>query len=340
MTGFLGTHGIDAHELRTISVPLVNHHHLELATRPPQTSLLTGYMRVTELEPGMHLRLADIHDHFGLTTRAELPAGVKIALVVSGHARVKYGRQDAELGPSGSSVGLVSILPTPDRFVRQGRIDGHERTITLSLTPQWLAQRGLGRLLEPGHRGTPRLIHWTPSDTLLSTAQGLFSPSPTDRSAPLYHLHLSGFALTLASEALKHTQAIEQSAIDEPAASRRRLDPRLAKLMALIDSGQARKSTQAELARQLGMSLSNLQRRFRDQCGEALGHYLRRHALGVAREALVRERVSVEIAAELAGYTSASNFTTAFRREFGITPSDCRAATQQARLSIPGRPRP
>lgn len=334
MTGSLGTHGINARELRSISVPLVNHHHLELSAEFHQTSLLTGDMRVTELEPGMHLRLADIHDHFGLTTRAELPAGVKIALVVSGHARVTYGRQDAELGPGGSSLGLVSIMPVADRFVRQGRVDGHERTITLSLTPHWLDQRGLGRLLASGHRGAPRLVHWTPSDTLFSTAHSLFSIAPTDRSDPLYHMHLNGFALALASEALKHAQAGEQSRIDGPAAFRVRRDPRLARLMTLIDSGQARQATQAELARRLGMSLSNLQRRFRDQCGEALGHYLRRHALGAARDALVRDRVGVELAAELAGYTSAPNFATAFRREFGMTPSDCRAAAQDTQLSI------
>lgn len=101
-------------------------------------------------------------------------------------------------------------------------------------------------------------------------------------------------------------------------------DHQLVRLKTLIDNGSARSATQADLARYLGMSLSNLQRRFRAQHSEALGHYIRRYYLGVAKEALIRDQASVETAADLAGYTSAPNFATAFRREFGITPRDCR----------------
>lgn len=106
-------------------------------------------------------------------------------------------------------------------------------------------------------------------------------------------------------------------------------DRQLNRLMGLIDSGLARSVTQTDLAQHLGISLSNLQRRFRGQYGEALGHYIRRYYLGMARDALIRNQATVETAAELAGYTSAPNFATAFRREFGITPRDCRAAARR-----------
>ena len=62
----------------------MNHQQLEIPAQRA-TSLLTGYMKVTELEPGMRLP-GGCTDHFGLTSRAELPAGVKIALVVDGAA--------------------------------------------------------------------------------------------------------------------------------------------------------------------------------------------------------------------------------------------------------------
>lgn len=107
----------------------------------------------------------------------------------------------------------------------------------------------------------------------------------------------------------------------------------LVRLKSMLDSGLARSATQADLAQQLGMSLSTLQRRFRAQHGEALGQYLRRYYLGMAREALVRDQASVETAADLAGYTSAPNFATAFRREFGITPRECRSSARRAFIS-------
>jgi AraC-like DNA-binding protein len=41
-----------------------------------------------------------------------------------------------------------------------------------------------------------------------------------------------------------------------------------------------------------------------------------------AREALERDGMSVAQAAYIAGYTSAANFATAFRRFFGTTPEN------------------
>jgi AraC-like DNA-binding protein len=43
-----------------------------------------------------------------------------------------------------------------------------------------------------------------------------------------------------------------------------------------------------------------------------------------ARQALEQEGRSVGEAADIAGYTSAANFATAFKRHFGITPRQCR----------------
>ncbi len=48
------------------------------------------------------------------------------------------------------------------------------------------------------------------------------------------------------------------------------------------------------------------------------------HRLLRARQALEQEGRSVGEAADIAGYTSAANFATAFKRHFGITPRQCR----------------
>lgn len=325
MTGSTATQQIDARELREVSAPLVNHQHLDVRSPDERSALLTGYMKVTELEPGMRLRLANVQDLFGLTSRAELPAGIKIAMVVEGAARVSYGHQEAKLGPASTSAGLVVVMPSPDEFIRHGRPGGRERTLTLSLTPQWLARHGLGQCLSQQQTSKPQLCHWTPSDNLLQIAWQLFASSSSERSDPIHHLELSGFALSLAAEALTEANTgIRFATASTATIGMETPDRRLSRLMGLIDSGWARNATQADLAQHLGMSLSNLQRRFRAHYGETLGYYLRRYYLGIARDALIRNRISVEAAADLAGYTSAPNFATAFRREFGISPRDCR----------------
>jgi len=339
VTELASIHRIDAKKLRELSAPLVNHQRLDVTFSGEPTALLAGYMKVTELEPGMRLRIADVQDLCGLTSRAELPAGIKIALVVEGAARVQYGQQETELGPAARSAGLVVVMPSPGAFVRHGRHGGSERTVTLSLSPQWMMHRGLGQVLQGQNGDTPQLRHWSPSKELHSAARQLFTPASAERNSHIYHMQLSGFALSLAAEALAETNAgngisgdlAEHMGTEKP-------DYRIARLMSLIDSGVARTATQEELAQRLGMSLSNLQRRFRAQYGVALGHYLRRYYLNKTREALIRDQVSVETAAEMAGYTSAPNFATAFRREFGVTPSQCRTAARQ--LAFPGRAKP
>jgi len=48
--------------------------------------------------------------------------------------------------------------------------------------------------------------------------------------------------------------------------------------------------------------------------------YIRQRNLERAMVALDRDRISVKEAAFLAGYSSAANFSTAFRKAFGRTP--------------------
>ncbi|MEM7206778.1 MAG: AraC family transcriptional regulator [Pseudomonadota bacterium] len=52
--------------------------------------------------------------------------------------------------------------------------------------------------------------------------------------------------------------------------------------------------------------------------------WLRRQRLALAFNALTLEGTSVTRAAEIAGYQSSTNFSTAFRKEYGYPPSHCR----------------
>ncbi|MBZ5486591.1 helix-turn-helix transcriptional regulator [Halomonas aquamarina] len=316
-------HEISAADLRTLSAPLVKRQRLEAPAWDQRSAPLTGRMWVAEIEPGMQLRLADVQDRFGLTSQAVLPAGVKIALVMGGTARVRYGASETRLGVDASHCGLLVILPAAASFTRLGQAGVSERTLTLTLSPHWLDRHGYRELLTCTE-GAPTLSHWTPSSGLFALALRLFS---TDEKAPhdtAARLQLAGLATMLAGEAL--------ACLPRPyprSKAPTMPDHRLARLMHLIDSGQAKGVTQTALAKQLGMSVSTLQRRFYHQQGEALGSFLRRHHLALARNALAQQAISIDAAAALAGYTNATNFATAFKREYGIAPREYRRVHQR-----------
>lgn len=83
--------------------------------------------------------------------------------------------------------------------------------------------------------------------------------------------------------------------------------------------------TVAAIARAAGASPSALQRLFQRVEGQSLFEHVRRLRLEQARLALRSGALSVQEAGAQAGYTSAANFATAFRRQFGCAPREVRA---------------
>ena len=77
-----------------------------------------------------------------------------------------------------------------------------------------------------------------------------------------------------------------------------------------------------ELARQVGINKNKLNQNFRQVFGTSVFDYLHIHRLEQARELLRnKEKNITEVAFEV-GYAQHSNFTRAFKKHFGINPTD------------------
>lgn len=77
-----------------------------------------------------------------------------------------------------------------------------------------------------------------------------------------------------------------------------------------------------DLARQTGMSHTRLTRGFKKVFGCTVFEYLRKERLAYARILLWENRLSITDAAFEAGFCSSSHFARAFRKQFGISPSE------------------
>jgi len=110
--------------------------------------------------------------------------------------------------------------------------------------------------------------------------------------------------------------------IDPPAGNKR---ARLQSVKELMDADPSYPWSIAELARRAGSSRRTFNIQFRAVYGVSANDYLRNKRLGLAREALVHQKLSVTEAAYVAGYSNPANFATAFRKYFGIAPSACRS---------------
>ena len=79
------------------------------------------------------------------------------------------------------------------------------------------------------------------------------------------------------------------------------------------------------IARETGASVSSVQRHFKEHFGITVFDFIRRTRLEQARDALERQGTTIAQAAFIAGYTSTANFTTAFKKTYGVTPRYRRA---------------
>lgn len=78
--------------------------------------------------------------------------------------------------------------------------------------------------------------------------------------------------------------------------------------------------TMERIAREIGASVSSVQRHFKEHFGATVFEFIRSQRLAVARDALQRKGVTIAQAAYAAGYTEPAHFTTAFKRAYGVTP--------------------
>ncbi|WP_234826951.1 helix-turn-helix transcriptional regulator [Rhodopseudomonas palustris] len=105
----------------------------------------------------------------------------------------------------------------------------------------------------------------------------------------------------------------------------RRGSPRASpRACAFIDAHLDQDLTLQTIAAAAGLNPGSLQRAFRLTHGDTIFEYVWGRKLDHARALLERDNISVGEAAHLVGYRTLGNFSTAFRRRFGITPRQIR----------------
>ena len=93
----------------------------------------------------------------------------------------------------------------------------------------------------------------------------------------------------------------------------------------------------AQLAQEHEISVSHLQKLFKQVYGVPVYHYIKEYRLEQSAVELVRSGKSVTEIAQNAGYDNASKFTEAFKKRYGATPSDYRAREKESLKRDNGR---
>lgn len=256
------------------------------------------------------------HEH-----RSSSRSGLRLVLLLEGELSLRFGQQPFQLRqkePHCADVLLVNLLEE-ERFERLYIAPSLERKICMHIPNDWLQEHGLDDAdssvaLHDFTRRHLSTAQWSLDGRLTQQANRLLQ---LNQNHMLARLQREGAVLELLAGVL------EKLAPPAPCSAPAHITRRMQQVRELLESGEADHWSMADVARFACMSSATLQRHFRRSSGQSLFEYLRQQRLLRAREKLRQEGWSISAAALDAGYTSPANFATAFRRAFGVSPSEC-----------------
>lgn len=284
-----------------------------------------GQFSLDQVRPGLLVHASDARHQRSVTTRMVKERSVNFSIVLAGGWRATLGgRPLASGGPVPQASAFV--LAEPDSWQKHAERGDRARMVNVMVSQEWLEGEGLaGADLSGRAIGKLARHHlwsglWRPSTRSVSLAhQVLARPVFT---GVLQRLHLESRAIGIVLDALATlTQHGDAGRIGGGAAADLR---RLGRVRERLDEESGDIPPLSDLARDAGVSMRTLQRRFVEAYGMTVLDYARRRRLELARELLERDDVSVAQAAHAAGYAHPANFATAFRRHFGMMPREAR----------------
>lgn len=219
--------------------------------------------------------------------------------------------------------GAIVAHRGPVRFRRRAARGTHLAKVVIDIPHTWLRSTlagpelaALDKILEADLVVLP----WQPGPTEVALAERLFR-LPAEARDGIAALHAQGITLALISAVLDQVLDPAGTTQDAPLPRDHRWLCRINDTINGLPGGPVNVS---DLAEKMNLSPSTLQRMMRRATGQSVQAFVRQRRLAEARRSLAAGTGSIAQIAWQAGYSATANFSTAFRREFGVSPSAVR----------------
>lgn len=294
-----------------------------------QDTAILGRLNNLRCHSGLFVHAADTVEAHDLASEWERPPGVSVAIMLEGELDAYLDDVPLHLGPSGDDdtnkpTGHIWSLTAPTRLTRKSKKGMRVRKVIITVPQSWIEQIHEDHVLPNRNLQTFAVSHrahrrWFPSTRALALAEQIVNWS---RSEPtLAHMSVESHAIEIAREALESIFG-DAPANRRPARARTKMQAKANSIRDYLHRHLASNPTLAVMARDLGMSVGTMQTAFKSAFGRTIADYSRELRLMQARDAIERDGASVAQAAYDAGYSNPANFSTAFKRLFGLSPSE------------------
>lgn len=281
-----------------------------------QRIVIQGDVEEMTLSSGINLTRSDIRVLQPYETTSLHSCPLYMLVVLEGSVMLRLNGEEFVVR---SGMAFTSRLSEHQVMNASHLADCHLRTLSLGVDPAscWQSPLLSALLQQWEAHGAPTFL-WQVPGFLLS---GLQQTQQTSLPALSRQLMLEGVMLQLLGNALSQRIHGQERRRTIPCGAQQRLE----NVRRLLEQHPEKEYTLAALAQLAAMSASSLRVKFRQAYGHSVFDYLRDCRLELARRYLA-EGYSVQQAAWMSGYQHATNFSTAFRRRYGMAPSEIRAS--------------
>ncbi len=289
--------------------------------------VLRGAIGFVEIEKGLSVHYSNAEDLHDLKIESECGPRLSISLFLEGEVEARVGAFKIPMPSFDQKQGNWTPIATVfsqtklAKFVRHASRGVRLKKVTISISFDWLFQHV--NPIEPDFEKCRKFagehlanISWIPSTHAIALAEQIIAAP--QKSAFQQRLYIAARAYGILEEAFENVFGARKDCASDPLGEYDRQ-----KLLAIehyLRAQKGRLASAEELARNIGVSANSLQRFLSRTYGLSASRFIRKFMLERAREALERDGLPIAEAAFIAGYSSPANFSTAFKREFGLSP--------------------
>lgn len=292
-------------------------------------TLIEGNFLHQELRSGLFLHLSDVVEERPFTATSMIQDGLSCIFFLDGEVELTIGDRDFTFGGQErrAAVTGTAIMNSRDEpFRRASPRRQRLRHLVVSASPEWLNVDALAEVDNEKRAAQLLADHltehrWTLSARTVELVRQILAPPPLVPA--LRSLYLEGRAVEIVLETLSAVQQVGRRT-NGHAQFTRQDSMRLQRAVDLIMARLNEPLSVEAIAREAGISASGLQRLFRETKGQSIFEFVRQQRLETAFAVLQGGETTIAEASLIAGYSNPANFSTAFRRRFGVAPSEVR----------------
>lgn len=298
----------------------------------PTSWAAQGFREITDIEDGFSVVIGDITHLEDALQHRKGQNVLNLHFRLTGNSAIEVAGEEPMLVQQQTLVLLLS----PDGVEKSERFFSgeHEQSITICCQPDFILRRfhdgggKMPRMLKACIEGTSDHPIFASTGLNVQMAAAVRALIHNEFEQDFRRTYVEAKALELLVYSFSALLEMEERSDKGEAPIGQRDIARIEQVRTMLDEGFLDPPGITRLAREVGVNEAKLMHMFKQQVGETIFNYAQRLKMEHAKMLLETTEESITGIAFEVGYEYSSNFTTAFRRHFGITPKTAREASR------------